>query len=99
MSGHMVAIGYLDGQVRLWNYETEKLLAEFTDQHQRIWAVAFSPDDSWLVAGGNEGVPFFYEVRIAARASSFDWGFDMGHGAVLHAGRQDCRFGGGRRDD
>jgi WD40 repeat protein len=61
--GHKVAIGYLGGEVRIWNYESEQLLAEFIDQHQRIWAVAFSPDDSWLVAGGWDGVPVFYDLR------------------------------------
>jgi WD40 repeat protein len=53
--GRMVAIGYLNGEVRIWDYETERLIVEFTDQRQRIWAVAFSPDDGWLAAGGEDG--------------------------------------------
>ena len=61
--GRMVAIGYLDGTVRVWDYESEGLLAEFTDQHQRIWSVAFSPDDACLVAGGEEGVVVFHDMR------------------------------------
>jgi WD40 repeat protein/serine/threonine protein kinase len=62
-----VAIGYLDGEVRLWDYETERKLAEFEDQHQRIWAVAFSPDDTWLVAGGENGAICFYDLRTLQR--------------------------------
>jgi len=29
--GHMVAIGYLNSEVRLWDYLSERLIAEFTD--------------------------------------------------------------------
>jgi WD40 repeat protein len=61
--GRTVAIGYLNGEVRLWDYKTERLLAEFTDQHNRIWAVEFSPDDGWLVAGGFDGAVVFYDVH------------------------------------
>ncbi len=61
--GKKVAVGYLHGEVRVWDYETEGLLAEFTDQHMRIWSVAFSPDDAWLVAGGEEGRVIFYDLR------------------------------------
>ena len=61
--GKKVVVGYFDGEVRLWDYETEHLLAEFTEQHQRIWSVAFSPADTWLVAGGEDGVVAFNDVH------------------------------------
>jgi WD40 repeat protein len=61
--GRMVALGYLDGAVRLWDYQSEGLMKEFTDQHSRIWSVTFSPDDTWLVAGGEDGKVVFYDVR------------------------------------
>jgi WD40 repeat protein/serine/threonine protein kinase len=65
--GKKLAIGYLDGAVRLWDYESERKLAEFTDQHQRIWSVAFSPDDAWLVAAGGEGLIAFYDLRTGRK--------------------------------
>jgi WD40 repeat protein/tRNA A-37 threonylcarbamoyl transferase component Bud32 len=68
--GKKLAIGYLDGKVRLWDYETERLLAEFTDQHERIWSVAFSPDDAWLVAAGAEGLVAFHNLRTGRDLSS-----------------------------
>ena len=43
----LVAVGYMDGALRVWNYQTEQLLAEFTDQHSRVWIATFSPDDSF----------------------------------------------------
>ncbi|MBI4662883.1 MAG: protein kinase [Verrucomicrobia bacterium] len=61
--GKKAAIGYVQGEVRVWDYATEQLLAEFTDQRQRIWSVAFSPDDTWLAAGGFEGVVVFHDLR------------------------------------
>jgi len=59
----LVAIGYWDGAVRIWNYQTERLVAEFTDQHRRVWAATFSPDDAWVAAGGLDGAVVFYDVR------------------------------------
>jgi WD40 repeat protein len=56
--------------VRLWDYETERLLAEFPDQHERIWSVAFSPDDAWLVAAGDEGLVAFHDLRTGRSFSS-----------------------------
>jgi WD40 repeat protein len=61
-NGRVVAIGYLNGVVRLWDYEAERLLAEFKDQRSRIWSVEFSPNDAWLVAGGGDGIVVFYNV-------------------------------------
>jgi WD40 repeat protein/serine/threonine protein kinase len=62
-NGRVVAIGYLDGVVRLWDYATERLLAEFKDQKSRIWSVEFSSTDAWLVAGGDDGAVVFYDVH------------------------------------
>ena len=62
--GKRVAIGYLHGEVRVWDFETERpLTPEFRDQAERIWAVAFSPDDAWLAAGGWDGTVSFYDLH------------------------------------
>src|SRR5262249_44913769 len=67
-NGRFVAVGYLDGTVRVWEYETEKLWAEFTDgralPNNYIYALAFSPDDTLLVAGDGKGYTRFYDVRL-----------------------------------
>jgi WD40 repeat protein/tRNA A-37 threonylcarbamoyl transferase component Bud32 len=60
-----VAVGYMRGQVRVWNYLTEKLIVQFDEQHDRIWHLAFSPDDASLVAGDQEGAVVFYEPKSA----------------------------------
>ena len=59
----LVVIGYMDGTLRIWDYQTEQLVAESEDQHQRVWAVTFSPDDAWMAAGGLDGAVVFYDVR------------------------------------
>jgi WD40 repeat protein/serine/threonine protein kinase len=59
----LVAIGYMGGEVRIWNYKTGQLVAEFADQHTRVWNVTFSPDDAWAAAGGWDGAVVFYDVR------------------------------------
>jgi WD40 repeat protein/tRNA A-37 threonylcarbamoyl transferase component Bud32 len=59
----LVAIGYLDGALRIWNYQTEQLVSGFSDQHRRVWKATFSPDDSWVAAGGEDRVVVLYDVR------------------------------------
>jgi WD40 repeat protein len=53
----------MDGALRVWNYQTGQLVAEFTDQHRRVWMATFSPDDSWVAAGGEDGAVVFYDVN------------------------------------
>jgi WD40 repeat protein len=64
----LVAVGYMGGELRIWNYKTEQLVAEFADQHKRVWNVTFSPDDAWAAAGGLDGAVVFFDVR---RQSAF----------------------------
>jgi WD40 repeat protein len=59
----LVAIGYMDGALRVWNYETERRVAEFSEQHRRLWMVAFSPDDALVAAGGLDGAVVFYDPQ------------------------------------
>jgi WD40 repeat protein len=58
----IVAIGYNGGEVRIWDYASRRLLMEFTEQHARIWHMAFSPDDHWLAAGDLVGGLVFYDL-------------------------------------
>jgi WD40 repeat protein len=59
----LVAVGYMDGALRVWNYQTERLVAGFTNQHQRVWIATFSPDDAWVAAGDRDGAVVFYDLR------------------------------------
>jgi WD40 repeat protein len=59
----LVAVGYMEGAVRIWNYQNEQLMAEFSAQRNRIWAATFSPDDARVAAGENGGGLVFYDLR------------------------------------
>ena len=61
--GKLLAIGYLNGEVRLWDFQDDRMIKEFTDQHDRIWCLAFSPDDTRPLAGGEEGKVVFHDLR------------------------------------
>jgi WD40 repeat protein len=73
----LVAVGYMDGALRVWNYKTERRVAEFSEQHRRLWMVTFSPDDALVAAGGLDGAVVFYDLqrrrpyRPPADSSSF----------------------------
>lgn len=51
-----VATGGVDAIVRLWNFETGKLLQEFKGEPLWIRGIGFSPDGQRLLSTGHEGV-------------------------------------------
>ncbi len=71
-----IAIGSMHGHVSIWNYRTQRLLADFQEQHGRIWNLAFSPDDELLAAGDGDGAVVFYETtraRFFRSAAETSW--------------------------
>jgi WD40 repeat protein/serine/threonine protein kinase len=59
----LVAVGYMDGRLHVWNYRTRQLTASFAEQHDRIWAIALTANDAWLAAGDLGGGLVFYDLR------------------------------------
>jgi WD40 repeat protein len=60
--GIVLAAGYSDGKVRLWDAATGKLSATYGDDAPGVRAVAFSPDGRRLVAGGYKPALRVWEV-------------------------------------
>ncbi|MCU0464936.1 MAG: WD40 repeat domain-containing protein [Anaerolineae bacterium] len=63
----VLAVGYHDGMVRLWDMMTGERLMVLEAHNERITALAFSPDGTLLASGGADGT-----VRL--------WGIPMGEG-------------------
>jgi WD40 repeat protein len=61
--GHLVAVGYYTGWVRLWHWETGHRLAEFRKHDGQVQTIAFSHDGALLASGGdNDGNVVLYTV-------------------------------------
>lgn len=56
--GSLVASSSIDKTIKLWNLETQKLVATLAQRKDPIYAVSFSPDGSLLAAGGNNRYKF-----------------------------------------
>jgi WD40 repeat protein len=59
----LLAIGYVDGTVRLWNHRDERLLREFKLHSNTIWFLAFNADDSLLASAGEDARVGLYNVQ------------------------------------
>jgi len=64
--GRLVAVGYYDGWVRLWDWQTGRKIAEFQKHDGQVPTVAFSADDTLLASGGqNDEYVVLYSVAPA----------------------------------
>jgi len=57
--GQLVAIGYTDGWVRLWDFQTGRKLGEFRRTGGITWELAFSPDSRLLASTAAENVALY----------------------------------------
>jgi WD40 repeat protein/serine/threonine protein kinase len=51
--GRILAVGYWDGMVRLWDWATGAKRGEFQEYWSQVNALSFSSDDTLLASGGN----------------------------------------------
>jgi WD40 repeat protein len=58
----LLAIGYYDGTVRLWNFPQERLLAEFKSHSELIWSLEFNDNDILLASGSNDTTVGIYNI-------------------------------------
>jgi WD40 repeat protein len=63
-SAPLLAVGYFDGAVRLWNYKTGKLLREFKEHTDLVWSLAFSRNDLLLASGSADSRVALYDLTI-----------------------------------
>ena len=60
--GKLVASGYNDGMVRLWQVSTEELVNEFRDHSKAIFSIVFSPDGRSLATSSEDGSIFLRDL-------------------------------------
>lgn len=53
--GKRLASGSWDATVRVWDLDSRQLVGTFREDYP-VWAVAFSPDGQWLIAGTDNGI-------------------------------------------
>lgn len=53
-----------DGTARLWDSVTGQCLRVFSDHRRPVYALAVSPDGSWLATGSGDGWLHVYDVAV-----------------------------------
>ncbi|RDB29531.1 F-box-like/WD repeat-containing protein TBL1Y [Hypsizygus marmoreus] len=67
----LIATSSFDGTARLWDSVTGECLKTFADHKRPVYALAFSPDGSWLATGSGDGWLHIYDVL--AQEKRWSW--------------------------
>ncbi|MEZ4620902.1 MAG: BTAD domain-containing putative transcriptional regulator [Caldilineaceae bacterium] len=62
-NGELIAIGALNGEIRIWQTADHTLVAIWRGHIDAVWSVAFSPDSQLLVSGSGDRTVRVWEVR------------------------------------
>ena len=67
-----VATGHDDGWARLWNCDTQELIAEFHEHKDPVSALAFSPDGTKLAIAGEDRIIPIVDVKTKKRLRALE---------------------------
>ena len=73
LNGKILAVGYTDGDIALWNTETQQKAALIDTTARVVWTLAFSPDGRMLASGGFEDSTIsLWDVQTQTLLGGFD---------------------------
>ena len=73
LDGTTLAVGYGNGDIALWDTETQTKTALLTTTSSVLWALAFSPDGQMLASGGyKDSTISLWDVRTQMLVGTFD---------------------------
>ena len=61
--GKLLATGHRDGLVRLWDFQSGRLVRKLAGHATRVWSLAFTPDGWMIAAGGDDSTVRIWGVR------------------------------------
>ena len=66
--GRLVASGYLDDLVRIWDVQTGQLVERLQGHRNSVYTVAFTPDGAGLVSGSLDRTLMFWNIQPVLRS-------------------------------
>jgi WD40 repeat protein len=68
----LLAVGYKNGEVRIWNPRTGKLMIRFYGYEEPVIAVDISPDETELLFGYPSGQAFLYRLDLSTQQAHLE---------------------------
>ncbi|MCG9132628.1 hypothetical protein J5I95_13200 [Candidatus Poribacteria bacterium] len=91
--GRMLATGDENGQVNIWDVQTQQIVAQLDGDSTSVYTLMFSPDGKILASGGYEGKIELWKVEgwkhlgtLTVGATAFTVHFSPDSGTVANAG-------------
>jgi general transcriptional corepressor TUP1 len=84
--GSLVAVGYSDNIVRLWDFQTRQLVECLVGHNDHILTVAFTPDGKGLVSGSADGTLKHWNLGLLLTTMQRGAGRQVYEVVIEHAG-------------
>ena len=76
--GQTLATSYWGSEVKLWDVTTGQQIGSLTNNHHRVWSLAFSPDGRFLATGGADQTVRLWDVATRQQTEQL-----KGHGSEV----------------
>jgi WD40 repeat protein len=97
-NGEIVASGWDDGKVRLWDVETRKVIATWIGQSHDVWALCWSADGERVASRSGDGTARVWDVKTGKNILTIKTGHTW-VSAVTYSPDSSKLATGGHQDD
>jgi WD40 repeat protein len=87
VNGEIVASGYEDGKVRLWDIETKKVIAKWKGHSDAVCALCWSADGERVASGSYDGTARVWDVKTGQNILTIKTGYAWVY-AVIKTGHK-----------
>ncbi|KAG1838017.1 WD40-repeat-containing domain protein [Suillus subalutaceus] len=83
-NGETIASGHDNGEVRLWNIETRRVITRWTGRSNVVWSLCWSADGNQVLSGSRDGTVRIWDVKSGKTVLTIKTGHKWMNAAVIY---------------